>query len=110
MARPKNKKGEEKPIGIWDFENYDKENDRASWSKFKTLGAKRYIVLEDGDLQCTVAGISKKAMKEAMEKEANDKKDRKPKKHSSSRELSDAEKFWYNELTKDSKQMSLSDL
>ena len=67
LARPKNKKGEEKPIGIWDFENYDKENDRASWSKFKTLGAKRYIVLEDGDLQCTVAGISKKAMKEALE-------------------------------------------
>ena len=67
LARPKNKKGEEKQIGIWDFENYDKENDRASWSKFKTLGAKRYIVLEDGDLQCTVAGISKKAMKEALE-------------------------------------------
>src|SRR5699024_11515956 len=39
---PKNKQGKSKTIGIWDYEG--------NYSKFKTLGAKRYLVLEDDKL------------------------------------------------------------
>lgn len=38
-------------IGVWDFEG--------TYSKFKTLGAKRYLVLDNGKLKLTVAGLSK---------------------------------------------------
>lgn len=38
-TRPKNKKGQEKQIGIWDSEGM--------YRRFKTLGAKRYIVEKD---------------------------------------------------------------
>lgn len=52
-ASPKNMKGEEKPLGVWDFEG--------SLSKFKTLGAKRYIyeVKEDKHLVLTISGVNK---------------------------------------------------
>lgn len=50
--KPKTIEGVEKPLGVWEFEgNYD---------MFKTLGAKRYLVLENGKYQLTVAGLSKK--------------------------------------------------
>lgn len=40
-------------IGIWDYEG--------TYTHFKTLGAKRYLVEEqDGSLHLTVAGLSKK--------------------------------------------------
>lgn len=52
--RPKNIKGIEKPLGIWDFEG--------NYNVFKTLGAKRYIYEnEDGSQHITVAGIGKNA-------------------------------------------------
>ena len=49
---PKTIKGEIKPLGVWEFEG--------SYSMFKTLGAKRYLVRENGHNKLTVAGLSKK--------------------------------------------------
>lgn len=43
--------GEEKPIGVWDFEGV--------YERFKTLGAKRYMTEKNGKLTMTVAGLSK---------------------------------------------------
>lgn len=52
-CRPKNKKGEEKLIGVWEIEE--------GYKVFKTVGAKRYLyVNRDGSLGMTVAGINKK--------------------------------------------------
>lgn len=48
---PKTKKGVTKMMGIWDYEG--------TYSHFKTLGAKRYLVEDDGKLELTVAGLSK---------------------------------------------------
>lgn len=48
---PKTIKGVEKPIGVWDYEG--------CYSMFKTLGAKRYMYVEDGKLHITIAGLSK---------------------------------------------------
>lgn len=49
---PKTKKGEKKPIGIWEIEE--------GYRKFKTLGAKRYCyVHENGEFNWTVAGVNK---------------------------------------------------
>ena len=53
MATPKTIKGIEKPIGVWDYEG--------KYSRFKTLGAKRYMVEQDGEISITIAGVSKKA-------------------------------------------------
>ena len=48
---PKTIEGVEKPLGVWEFEgNYD---------RFKTLGAKRYLVQEGDKYTLTVAGLSK---------------------------------------------------
>ena len=41
-----------KPLGVWDYEG--------KYTKFKTLGAKRYLVEERGELHLTLAGLSKK--------------------------------------------------
>ena len=49
---PKTIKGETKPLGVWDFEPHI--------DKFKTLGAKRYMTLIDGELSITVSGVNKK--------------------------------------------------
>jgi hypothetical protein len=60
MFAPKNKKGEEKQLGVWD--------DEGVYKRFKTLGAKRYIVEKpnvievDGkkyDISITVSGVNK---------------------------------------------------
>lgn len=48
---PKNKHGNALMIGIWDFEG--------TYSRFKTLGSKRYLQEENGKLAITVAGLSK---------------------------------------------------
>lgn len=51
LLTPKTVKGDVKPLGIWEFEgNYD---------RFKTLGAKRYLVQEGDNYSLTVAGLSK---------------------------------------------------
>lgn len=50
--RPKNAKGEEKPLGVWD--------DEGTYRRFKTLGAKRYIVEDqEGNISLTVSGLNK---------------------------------------------------
>lgn len=59
---PKTIKGVEKPIGVWDYEG--------TYNHFKTLGAKRYLSEKDGDLQITVAGLSKKNGLEYMKEQA----------------------------------------
>lgn len=55
LARPKNVKGESKQIGVWDWET---EHD--PYTRFKSLGAKRYIYEQGGELHITVAGVSKR--------------------------------------------------
>ena len=49
---PKTIQGKSKPLGVWEFEG--------NYSHFKTLGAKRYLVRENGEFHLTVAGLSKK--------------------------------------------------
>ena len=44
-------KGKQKPIGYWDSEG--------TYDYFKTLGAKRYLVYQNGKLVLTCAGLSK---------------------------------------------------
>ena len=50
--KPKNKKGISKPLGVWDYEGM--------YDRFKTLGAKRYIVEKDNKITITVSGVNKK--------------------------------------------------
>lgn len=51
---PKTIKGKTKIIGLWD--------DDGHYSRFKTLGAKRYLAeYDDGHLLLTIAGVGKKA-------------------------------------------------
>lgn len=52
LLSPKTKYGVEKTIGIWDYEG--------TYTRFKTLGAKRYLVENKGNLTLTVAGLSKR--------------------------------------------------
>lgn len=55
---PKTIKGVPKLIGVWDYEG--------EYDKFKTLGAKRYLVQKGNEIEFTVAGVNKKAIKEYM--------------------------------------------
>lgn len=49
LSRPKGKQ-----MGVWDFDGH--------YRAFKTLGAKRYIYLDDSNnLHCTISGLAKKA-------------------------------------------------
>lgn len=50
--RPKTIEGKEKPLGVWDYEGL--------YSRFKFLGAKRYVVEHDGEISLTVSGLNKK--------------------------------------------------
>ncbi len=49
---PKTIKGIEKPLGVFDYEG--------TYTRFKTLGAKRYIYEEDKQLHITISGVNKK--------------------------------------------------
>ena len=49
---PKTIKGEKKCLGLWDYEG--------TYTRFKTLGAKRYMVEKDGKVNITVSGLNKK--------------------------------------------------
>ena len=60
-VHPKNNKGKEKQLGVWDFDGL--------YEKFKTLGAKRYLLKyandsrnedESGQYSLTVSGLNKK--------------------------------------------------
>lgn len=56
LTRPLTIKGVSKPLGVWDKET------AKPWKRFKTLGAKRYLIEDsDGNLEMTVAGLGKKA-------------------------------------------------
>lgn len=50
---PKTVKGIRKPLGVWDDDGF--------YSAFKTLGAKRYVLIENGQFKTTIAGLGKKA-------------------------------------------------
>lgn len=50
---PKTVKGISKPLGVWDDDGF--------YSYFKTLGAKRYVLIENGKFKTTIAGLGKKA-------------------------------------------------
>ena len=66
LLAPKTKKGVEKMLGVWDFEG--------TYSRFKTLGAKRYLYDDGEKMQLTVAGLSKqKGLEYMLEKSNNDK-------------------------------------
>lgn len=52
LIKPKTIEGKEKPLGVWD--------DEGSYTRFKTLGAKRYMVEKKGDVNITVSGLNKK--------------------------------------------------
>lgn len=62
---PKTVQGERKTIGDWDFDGH--------YDRFKTLGAKRYMVETDGKISLTVSGVGKRNAGEYMlEKMDND--------------------------------------
>lgn len=52
MVEPSTIKGVKKLLGVWDFEGV--------YSRFKTLGAKRYMTEQDGKISLTVSGVNKK--------------------------------------------------
>lgn len=52
LTRPKTITGKTKVIGYWDYEE--------CFEKFKTLGAKRYMIKDDKGYSLTVSGINKK--------------------------------------------------
>ena len=52
LIEPVTVKGEMKCLGVWDYEGM--------YSRFKTLGAKRYMVEKDGKINITVSGLNKK--------------------------------------------------
>lgn len=51
LLNPKTKTGIEKMLGVWDYEG--------TYTNFKTLGAKRYLIQDGERLYLTVAGLSK---------------------------------------------------
>lgn len=57
---PKTVKGKVKPLGVWNYEGY--------YQKFKTLGAKRYMVKQRGKYLITMAGVDKKRATEYISK------------------------------------------
>lgn len=63
LLQPKTIKGVAKPLGVWDFEGI--------YTRFKTLGAKRYMVEQDGKIHITVAGLSKQDGVSYMLEKAN---------------------------------------
>lgn len=52
LTEPKNSKGVIKRLGEW--------TDEGTYTRFKSLGAKRYLVEKDGKIEMTVAGLNKK--------------------------------------------------
>ena len=56
---PKDIKGKERPIGVWDYEG--------RYDLFKTLGSKRYMTYDGEGIEPTVAGISPKNLKRYLD-------------------------------------------
>lgn len=63
MYMPKNPKGKVCPMGIWD--------DEGTYDRFKTLGAKRYMVEVNGVYRVTLSGVNKAATTEYMSQQAD---------------------------------------
>ncbi len=59
LVTPKTQSGRISLLGSWDYEG--------TYDKFKTLGAKRYMVEKNGEIEITVAGVSKKTGSKYME-------------------------------------------
>lgn len=53
MFMPLTAKGEKKIIGVWEYEG--------KYDVFRSLGAKRYMTLKDGQLSLTVSGLNKQS-------------------------------------------------
>lgn len=68
LFQPKTIKGIKKLIGVWDWET---ENNK--YTRFKTLGAKRYMIEQDGKINITVAGVNKKTAVPYLVKKYGDK-------------------------------------
>lgn len=52
LTRPKTVEGVSKPLGVWDYDGH--------YRRFKTLGAKRYMIEDDeGNVNITVSGLNK---------------------------------------------------
>ena len=62
LFNPKTIQGIEKPLGVWDYEG--------TYERFKTLGAKRYLLEESGELELTVSGLSKRNGLDYMKQKA----------------------------------------
>lgn len=59
LCKPKTIKGDEKMLGLWDFEG--DPDTMISYTRFKTLGAKRYMyTFPTGELSFTISGLNKK--------------------------------------------------
>lgn len=65
LIEPQTVKGEKKCLGVWDFEGY--------YERFKTLGAKRYMVQKDGKVNITVSGLNKKIAVPYLQQKFGDK-------------------------------------
>ena len=62
LLHPETIDGVVKTLGVWDYEG--------TYNRFKTLGAKRYLIEEDGKIEITVAGLPKKSGSEYLMEKA----------------------------------------
>lgn len=53
LTEPKTIKGVSKPLGVWDYDGH--------YNRFKTLGAKRYMIEDEDGINITVSGLNKRA-------------------------------------------------
>lgn len=67
LTCPKNIKGIKKQLGVWEHETED-----CKYTRFKTLGAKRYLVEINGEYHLTVAGVNKESAIKYMCKKSKD--------------------------------------
>ena len=68
VTRPKNNKGKVKELGVWEWEKED--NELHSYKRFKTLGAKRYMIeFYNGKYSLTVSGLNKKVIDKLLDYE-----------------------------------------
>lgn len=55
---PETIKGEKKPLGVWDWETAPEKG--GTYTRFKTLGAKRYMLERGENVSLTVSGLNKR--------------------------------------------------
>ena len=64
-AYAKDINGKTQYLGLW-----ENETDKALYSEFKTLGAKKYVYIQDGKVNSTIAGVSKKVGRDYFTRES----------------------------------------